>query len=168
MPSAPPPDLDVVDYIAQTRDSYAALGYDAYRWADNPEPVALAPLPKPLDQCRVALIASGGVYRVGQVGFTHKDDLTHREIPADTHTEDLRVTHFAYDQTNARQDPNVVFPLAALRALVEDGTIGSLTSHALTFMGGIYSQRRLTETLQPALVERVQEMEADVALLVPV
>ncbi len=168
MPSTPPTELDVVDYIGQTKDSYAALGFDAYRWADNPDGVPLASLPKPLSECRVALIASGGVYRVGQVGFTHKDDLSHREIATDTPTDELRVTHFAYDQTNARRDPNVVFPLQALRSLVEDGTIGSLTSHALTFMGGIYSQRRLAETLTPTLVERVQDMEADIALLVPV
>lgn len=168
MPLTPPPELDVVDYIAQTRDSYAALGYDAYRWADNPEPVPLTPLTKSLSESRVALIASGGVYRVGQVGFTHKDDLTHREVPADTDSADLRVTHFAYDQTNARQDPNVVFPLHALRQLAADGVIGSVASHALTFMGGIYSQRRLGETLVPKLVDRVRAMNADLALLVPV
>ena len=168
MPSTPPADIDVVDYIAQTRDSYAALGYDAYRWADNPDPVPLTPLAKPLAESRVVLIASGGVYRSGQVGFTHKDDLSHREIPSGTPTEDLRVTHFAYDQTNARKDPNVVFPLAALRAMVDEGRIGSLASHALTFMGGIYSQRRLSETLIPALRSRVESMGADLALLVPV
>jgi D-proline reductase (dithiol) PrdB len=168
MPAQPPVELDVVDYLAQTRDSYTALGYDAYRWADNPEPVALTPLTKPLSESRVALIASGGVYRSGQVAFTHKDDLTHREIPSDTATEDLRVTHFAFDQTNARQDPNVVFPLDALRTLAAEGVIGSVADEALTFMGGIYSQRRLGETVIPNLVRRVRELDADLALLVPV
>jgi len=168
MSNQPPPELDVVDYIENTKDSYEALGYQAYRWAENADAVPLVPLAKPLSECTVALIASGGVYRHGDIGFTHKDDLTHREIPADTPTSDIRVTHFAFDKTAAQADPNVVFPLAALRKLRDEGVIGGLTSHALTFMGGIYSQRRLGETLMPAIVERVRAMNADLALLVPV
>lgn len=165
----PPIDLDVVDYIQVTADTYSSLGYDSYRWADNSaEPPTLARPTKPLDQSRVVLIASGGIYRVGDVGFTHKDDTSFREIPTDVSTEDLRVTHFAYDQTNARDDVNVVFPIDALRALATNGELGELAEVALTFMGGIYSQRRLGESLIPPLVERVQELEADVALLVPV
>lgn len=164
----PPAGLDVVDHIQQTRDSYAQLGYDSYRWAHEPEASAFAPLTKPLSESKVALIASGGIYQVGQVAFHHKDDTSHRRIPFDADVADLRTSHFAYDMTNARQDPNVVFPIDALRAMVDAKTIGSLTSHALTFMGGIYSQRRLREELLPELVAEVQAMEPDVILLVPV
>lgn len=164
-----PAELDVVDYIQVTRDSYAQLGYDSYRWADNTaEPSAFVEPAKPLSESRVVLIASGGVYRVGDIGFTHKDDLTHREIPMDSTTDDLRVTHFAYDQTSAKEDINTVFPIDALRALDDAGEIGSIAEVGLTFMGGIYSQRRLGETLIPAIVDRVGELEADIALLVPV
>ena len=168
MPNLPPENVDAVDYIQVTRDSYAALGYPAYNWAHNDDAVPLASNEKPLSESTVVLIASGGIYRHGDIGFTHKDDLTHREIPSDTATSDLRVTHFAYDQENAQQDPNVVFPLQALRTLRDEGFIGGITTHALTFMGGIYSQRRLHETLVPKLVERVRAMNADLALLVPV
>lgn len=168
MGALPPEDLDPVDYIQVTRDSYALLGFDSYRWADNPEPAALVRPAKPLSDSKVVLIASGGVYRVGDIGFTHKDDLSHREIPVDTPTSDLRVTHFAYDQTSAKADPNSVFPIDALRRMVADGEVGSMADVALTFMGGIYSQRRLHETLIPALVDRVRELDADLALLVPV
>jgi D-proline reductase (dithiol) PrdB len=163
-----PDELDTVDYIQVTRDSYALLGYDSYRWADNPEPSAFVLPPKPLAESKVVLIASGGVYRVGDIGFTHKDDLTHREVPIDTPTDELRVTHFAYDQTSAKADPNAVFPIDALRTMQTAGEIGSLADVALTFMGGIYSQRRLHETLVPALVHRVRDLDADIALLVPV
>jgi D-proline reductase (dithiol) PrdB len=168
MGAAPPDDIDPVDYIQVTRDSYALLGFDSYRWAQNVEPAAFAPPTKPLSESKVVLIASGGVYRVGDIGFTHKDDLSHREIPIDTPTDALRVTHIAYDQTSARADPNVVFPLDALRAMVRTGEVGELAEVALTFMGGIYSQRRLHETLVPALVDRVRALDADIALLVPV
>lgn len=163
-----PDELDAVDYIQVTHDSYALLGYESYRWANNLELPAFVSPQKPLAESKVVLIASGGIYRVGDVGFTHKDDLTHREVPIDTPTDELRVTHFAYDQTSAKADPNAVFPIDALRTMQRAGEIGSLANVALTFMGGIYSQRRLHEALVPVLVDRVRELEADVALLVPV
>lgn len=169
MSSDAPSELDVVDYISVTHDSYAQLGYAAYRWADNTDdPSAFVAPTKPLSESRVVLIASGGVYKVGDIGFSHKDDLTHREIPMDSDADDLRVTHFAYDQTNAKADINSVFPIDAVRAMRDAGEIGSLAEVGLTFMGGIYSQRRLGETLTPAIVDRVHELEADIALLVPV
>jgi len=165
----PPPELDVVDYIQVTADTYSSLGYDSYRWADNSgEPAAFVQLDKPVSASRVVLIASGGVYRSGDVGFTHKDDTSFREIPSDVDTGELRVTHFAYDQTNAREDINVVFPIDALRELDATGEIGEVAEVALTFMGGIYSQRRLKESLIPSMVDRVAELGADIALLVPV
>lgn len=161
-------DREPIDYIALTRETYDLLGYEPYRWARNSEPPPLASLRKPLSECRLGLIASGGVYQRGQVAFHHRDDLTHREVPADVGTDQLRVTHFAFDQTDARSDPNIIFPIDALRALVAEGMIGSLTSYALTFMGGIYSQRRLREQLIPKLTERTLELGADAVLLVPV
>lgn len=160
---------DPVDYIAVTRDTYASLGYAEYRWADNREDEA--PFTKPqkdLADSRVVLIASGGVYAVGDVGFTHKDDVSFRNIPMDTPSEDLRVTHFAYDETSAKSDVNAVFPIDSLRALEAGGEIGEVAEVGLTFMGGIYSQRRLAENIIPGIVERVKELEADIALLVPV
>ena len=85
-----------------------------------------------------------------------------------TPADRLRVTHFAYDETSAKSDINAVFPIDALRTMAAKGEIGELADFGLTFMGGIYSQRRLGETLVPALVDRVRELEADIALLVPV
>ena len=162
-------DSDPVDQIQVTKDAYELLGYDAYRWADNrATPADFVQPTKPLSESTVVLIASGGVYRVGDIGFTHKDDLTHREIPTNAPTDEMRVTHFAYDETSAKQDVNAIFPIDSLRAMADAGEIGGLAEVSLTFMGGIYSQRRLSETLLPKLVDRVGELEADIALLVPV
>lgn len=164
----PPIELDVVDHIQQTRDSYAQLGYDAYRWAHEPEPAAFVQPARPLADAKVALIASGGIYQVAQTAFHHKDDTSYRRIPRDVAVEDLRTSHFAYDMTDARIDPNVVFPIDALRTMVSNGVIGSLADHALTFMGGIYSQRRLHEELIPAIADEITALDPDVVLLVPV
>ena len=78
------------------------------------------------------------------------------------------MTHFAFDPAAARRDPNVVFPIDTLRSLVAEGVVGELAPLALTFMGGIYSQRRLASELIPVLVDRTLEMEVDAVLLVPV
>ncbi len=157
-----------VDYIERTREQYSALGYPIYQWVESESPPAWAPLQKPLSESRVGLIASGGIYVEGQIAFHFKDDISYREIATDTPTDKLRATHFAYDLTDARSDPNVVFPLDRLREFVDDGTIGSLAPRAYTFMGGIYSSRKVRDVIAPALKERMREDEVDVVLLVPV
>lgn len=157
-----------VAYIARITEKYASLGYPPYHWVVNDEPPPWQPLPKPLSECRLGLIASGGIYITGQVAFHYKDDTTFRVIPRDVDTADLRATHFAYDLTDARRDINVVFPIDTLRRLEREGVIGELAEHAYTFMGGIYSARRVREELAPRFVERLLAEKVEVLLLVPV
>lgn len=160
--------METVKYMERIRNKYAELGYKPYQWASHDDVPPWQPLRKPLTECRVGLVASGGIYVAGQVAFHFKDDLSYRAIPTDVNTADLRTAHFAYDQTDARHDPNVVFPIDTLRRLVREGVIGSLTEHAFSFMGGIYSSRKVREELAPVLTERLQAEGADLALLVPV
>jgi D-proline reductase (dithiol) PrdB len=163
--SAPSP---AVDYIDVTRRTYDELGYPPYRWMVCDDPPPWACVDKPLADCRIGLIASGGIYRSGQIAFHFKDDSSYRVIPTDVPSEDLRATHFAYDLTDARRDINVVFPIDTLRALATEGFIGGLTDEAYTFMGGIYSTRRVIDELAPRLVERMLDQQPDAVLLVPV
>ena len=157
-----------VDYIERTRQQYAALGYPAYRWVEETEPPAFTRIEAPMHEWRVGLVASGGIYVQGQIAFHHRDDTSYREIDTDTRLEALRVTHFAYDLTDARADPNAVFPLQALHYLRDRGEIGALAPRAYTFMGGIYSVRKVRDVLAPALAERLCADGVDVAILVPV
>ena len=157
-----------VDYIQRTRDQYDALGYPPYNWVYESEPAAFTPLKKPLSDSRVGLICSGGIYALGQIAFHFKDDVSYREVATKTPKRDLRVTHFAYDLTDARQDPNVVFPAEVLRDLERLSLVGELAESAYTFMGGIYSSRKVRELLAPALADRMVRDEVDVVILVPV
>lgn len=157
-----------VEYISRIRDLYLSLGYGAYKWTVNETPPPWQPLRKPLARCRLALLASGGVYVAGQKAFHYKDDTSFRAISSDVDIAELRATHFAYDLTDARRDPNAVFPLGTLRGLTQEGVIGALAGCAYSFMGGIYSARRVTEELAPVLVDALVREEADAALLVPV
>lgn len=157
-----------VEYIKRIHDNYTRLGYEPYRWVVNDEPPPWQPLRKPLSECRLGLIATGGIYAVGQVAFHFRDDTSVRAIPTDIRTADLRTAHFAYDQTDARRDPNVVFPIDTLRWLVREKVIGDLAQHAFTCMGGIYSTRRVREELAPKLWDRLRAEAVDAVLLVPV
>ena len=157
-----------VDYIERTREEYAALGYPPYRWVTSADAPPWAPVSKPLAQCRVGLVASGGIYVEGQVAFHYKDDTSFRVVDMETPTRDLRATHFAYDLTDARDDVNVVFPIDTLRALAAERFIGGVSRRAYTFMGGIYSSRKVRDLLAPAIAERIVSDEVDLALLVPV
>ena len=157
-----------VDYIERTRERYTALGHPPYRWVHNEDEPPFAPVAKPLAASRIGLIASGGIYRAGQIAFHYRDDFSFRVISSDTDMSELRATHFAYDLTDARADPNVVFPLETLRAEARDGGIGEVAPHAYAFMGGIYSVRKVRERLAPALADRVEEDAVDAVLLVPV
>jgi len=164
VPNLRPP----IDYLEATRALYDALGHPPYRWVRNEDVPPWTPLAKPVSQCRLALVGSGGIYRTGQVAFHHRDDIGFRVIDSATPVGELRASHFAYDLTDARRDPNVVFPLDGLRRLVGEGVLGALGPRAYGFMGGIYSSRKVRDVLAPAITERLVGDQVDLALLVPV
>jgi D-proline reductase (dithiol) PrdB len=157
-----------VPYIERTRRLYARQA--PYRWVrhdPDSEPPPWTPLRGPLSELRIALIASGGVYRADQEPFHFRDDTSHREIPFDSEPSALRVAHFGYDTRDASRDPGCVLPLRALRELADQGVIGGLVDPALSFMGGIYSARRVRQELAPRLRDFVLRERADLAYLVP-
>ena len=157
-----------VDYIQRTLEQYTNLGYPPYQWVNNPGDPPFVPLGKALQDARVGLVASGGIYRHGQVAFHFKDDCSFRLIPTTVKLSELRITHFAYDLTAARVDPNVIFPLETLRDMAQLSRIGELGPHAYSFMGGIYSSRKVKEILAPAIADRLVKDGVDVVILVPV
>ncbi len=159
---------NTVPYIERTRRLYARQA--PYRWVEHDparEPTPWTPVERPLAATRVALIASGGVHRDDQEPFHFRNDTSHRELPPDTPAARLRVSHFGYDVRDAARDPGCVFPLRALRELIAEGVLGGFAGPALSFMGGIYSARRVREELAPRLRDLVLRQEADLAYLVP-
>lgn len=160
---------DSVPYIDRTRDLYASE--TPYRWTfldRDTDPPPFAPIEGPLVQKRVALISSGGAHLASQEPFHFRNDTSHREIPIDTPPADLRVAHFGYDTRDAKRDPDCVLPLRALRALAAAGEIGEVVDPALSFVGGIYSQRLVREEVAPRFRDFVLHEQADLVLLVPV
>ncbi len=156
--------MSPIAYIPRTREMYP--DHTPYRWVVN-ESVPWTPLAKPLNQCKVALITSGGVHHKDQEPFHTRDDTSHREIPKGVAVEDLRISHFGYRTENAVKDPNCVFPIDPMRELEAEGTIGQLADPAYSFMGGIYSTRRVQEEVAPRFVQMLKDDSIDVFYLVP-
>ncbi len=154
--------------MERTRELYSSQA--PYRWIQNdPErdPPPWTPIEKPLASLRIALMASGGVHRAEQEPFHFRNDTCQREIAIESGAADLRVAHFGYDTGNAQLDPGCVLPLRALRELEAEGLIGSLVDPALSFMGGIYSTRRVRDEVAPRFRDFVLRQKADLAYLVP-
>ncbi len=79
---------------------------------------------KPLSECRLALVTTGGVHLPEQERFDIDDplgDCSYREIP--TTARNLTWTH-AYHAPGRGDDLDSVFPLWTLRELEREGVIG--------------------------------------------
>jgi D-proline reductase (dithiol) PrdB len=79
----------------------------------------------------------------------------------------LSIWHFGYPTRDAERDPNCVFPLERLRELEARGVIGELADPAFSFMGGIYSARKVRDELAPQILSELKLAHADALFLVP-
>lgn len=139
------------------------------------------PLAKPLNQVRLVLISTGGVFveghdPLGPSGPTQQEavlriqeflrgDPALATIPRDTPAQLLRVRHPGYDIRGALRDHNVVFPIDHLKALEAEGVIGELADEAYSFVGAT-SQIRLLKEFAPRWAEHLKQQGVDAALLV--
>ena len=153
-----------VDYIPRTRELYNA--YAPYRWVINETPPPWTPLKKPLAKSKVALMSSGGVLYRDQPRF-HREDASYRAIPKNARRDELSIWHFGYPTRDAERDPNCVFPLERLHEFEAEGRIGELCDPAFTFMGGIYSARKVREELAPKIIEELRSRAVEAFYLVP-
>ena len=124
-----------------------------YQWTVNTS-VPWTPIVLPLAESTVSMISSSGVYRKDQTPFKpDKNDLSFREIPADTDAGDLKISHDYYDHRDAEKDVNCVFPIERLRELAAEGFIGGLSPFPLTFMGRVFrTTQHAPVTTQFALI----------------
>lgn len=151
-----------IPYIQRTRERYAQ--FPPYKWAVNTE-APWTPLAKPIAQCRVGLVSSGGFYLPEQECFG-ENDISHRVIPKDTDLTRLRVYHHGYRDGDPDRDANCVFPLDRLREFERAGVIGALAD-AVSFVVS-YSIRRDVKERGPAVAAELQRLGVEAALCVPV
>src|SRR2546422_8137040 len=95
--------------------------------------VPWTPLRKSLSDSTVVLISTGGVYLRSDRPFNLNGDPTFRVIPKGAQSDDLAISHQAYDRTDALRDINLVFPIESLRELEAEQVIGRLAEEHYGF-----------------------------------
>ncbi len=131
-----------------------------------------ARLVKPLSQCRLALITTAGMHLTSQVPFDtdfRGGDFSFRELPNTVNVSDLKISHRSsdFDQTGARKDANLVFPLDRFRELEAQGQIAELNHRHFSFMGSISAPGRLISESAPKVAQMLRHDGADAVFLVP-
>ena len=122
---------------------------------------------KPLEECRLALVTTGGVHLPEHPRFDIDDplgDCSYREIPADA--AQLTWTH-AYYRPDEGADLDAVFPLWTIRELAAEGMVGELNRRQFAFMGAIHDPGPLIEETAPEVAAKLADDGVDAALLTP-
>ena len=154
--------MQTVDYMARTRDFYAAQGYERpYVWAHN-DSAPFVELSKPLSECTLALVTTAALYDRKPLEPRHVDSAGAHPGPERLYANDLA---WAKESTHMN-DPGSYLPLAVLHRLQEEGRIGRIAER-LHCVPTEYSQRNTTEKDAPDVLNRLREDGADIALLVP-
>ena len=123
---------------------------------------------KPLHECRLALITTGGVHMPEDARFDIDDlsgDCSYREIPGTADV--LTWTHAYYSPDRGGEDLDSVFPLWTLRELENEGVVGELNYRHFSFMGAIHEPAPLIERTAPEVARKLADDGVDAALFTP-
>ena len=145
------------------RKKYPQFEYTVF----NDTPVT--PLVKPLSDCKLALITTGGLHLTFDTPFDTKyleGDCSYRKLRRNVTPENIAITHESYDHSFVKEDINCVFPIDRMREYVRRGTIKSLSEEHYSFMGHIYVTGPLLDNSKE-VGRRLKELGVDIAFLTP-
>jgi len=118
-------------------------------FAGETEPV-WAPFEKRLQESRIALLTSAGLYVKGsQSPFDLDRERAHpewgdpswRAMPAEVDSANLGVAHLHINDEDVLADPEIALPAGLLQQLAAEGVIGSVAAEHISVMG--YQERSL-------------------------
>lgn len=124
------------------------------------------PLSKPLSECRVALVTTGGFQLRSDRPFTNGDQ-TFRVIPSDTPARNILLSHtsIGFDRSGVLRDLNLVLPMDRLRELVKAGEIGSVGPNFYSFLGAQRKYDGLIAESGPEVGRRLKAEGVDAILM---
>ncbi|MBI5057768.1 MAG: hypothetical protein HZB61_14240 [Nitrospirae bacterium] len=142
---------------------------------EYPREIPWTSLSKPVSDCTVALISTGGIALKTDRPFDQEGerqnpwwgDPSYRMIPNGTKTKDIRVYHMHIDPRPAEQDMNCLLPIERLQELVEMRKVGRAAPSHYSIMGYILDPRELLEKSIPAIIGHLRADAVDVVVLVP-
>lgn len=161
--------MEPIRYVDALNKHYRSQGFPPYRWTIN-EDAPLHRLTKPLTECTVTILVSGGVSQCAAPAFDpyarndHRVDAIAQSVPA----SDFQIHDSYYDHADAEVDINCLFPIDRLREMAAAGEIGAVAKRFWSgFMGRIYNRTKLIEESAPAFVDKLKEDHVDVVVAVP-
>lgn len=161
--------MQPIKYVDALNDYYGSMGNPTYRWTVN-ESAPLHHLDKPLSECTVSLLTSGGVSQCAMPAFNpdarndHRLDAVAWDAPAD----DFQIHDSYYDHSDADTDINCIFPLERLRTLAANGEIGAVAPRLWSgFMGRIYNRSKVMEESGPAFAQALEDDRVDILVAAP-
>jgi len=167
--------------MTKTVDSYRFLSGVSRRliksWIklETPREIPWTPLSKPLADCTVALITSGGIALKSDRPFDQNGerknpwwgDPSFRIIPIGTRTDEIRVYHLHIDPELAERDLNSLLPIQRLEELVQMRKVGRAAPSHFSFMGYILDPSELLQKSVRAIIDHLKKDAVDVVVLVP-
>ena len=133
-------------------------------WTDYPMPkidrVAPAPaLTKPLSECKIAIVTSGGVVPQGNPDHIESSNAKKwgmYSIEGMDHADkaDFMTVHGGYDRAFVTEDPDLCIPVDVLRQMEKEGKIGKLVDYFCATTGtgtATNSAKRFGEEIAPML-----------------
>jgi D-proline reductase (dithiol) PrdB len=161
--------MEPIAYVARLNEFYRSQRFPAYQWTVN-ESAPLTPLAKPLSECRVAMLTSGGVSRKDTHPFNPqaRNDLRLDAVDRDTAADFFVISDDYYNHSDADRDINCIFPIERLRELAAEHAIADVAPHHYSgFMGRTYTRSAVSNEAAPALVRRLRDENVDAFVLVP-
>ena len=142
---------------------------------ESPRDIPWTPLAKPLSDCTVALISTGGIALKTDRPFDQEGerknpwwgDPSYRIIPKTARSEDIRVYHMHIDPKLGERDLNCLLPIERLEELAELRKVGRAAPSHYSFMGYLLDPREFLEKSIPAIIEHLRTDAVDVVVLVP-
>jgi D-proline reductase (dithiol) PrdB len=161
--------MEPITYVTRLNEFYRSQGFPAYKWTIN-DSAPLTPMHKPLSECRVALLTSGGVSRKDTAPFNSQARNDLRVVAVANHiAADFFAIHDDYyNHSDADRDINCIFPIERLRELATERVIGEVAPHHYSgFMGRTYIRSAVINDAAPALARRLRDESVDAFVLVP-
>lgn len=137
------------------------------------------PLPKPLSECKISLVTTGGIYHLPtQDPFDIEKekeepawgDPAFRALPSSMTPDQVGVSHLHLNPAPILEDVNVLLPIDRMRQLVEQGQVGALAETVYSFMGyqGFPPNATTWRTKYgPDVAHQMKQEKVDCVLLTP-
>ena len=162
--------MDYIKYVPLLTEKYRSLGFPNYDWSKN-DTSPFVPVKKPLEESRISLVASSGIFRDDQEPFEPDgwpvDEVGIRLIPKDTDGKRLKLYYNYYDHRDAVKDINCVYPVDRLQEFEEEGFIGELAPTLISLgMGRTYRRSLIYKNLVPKVTEILHDQGVDGVIVV--